>query len=474
MVMAFAVRLSIFTQSRDLFIDEANVARNIYEKSYVELAGVLDYEQFAPPLFSMFTKLNATLFGFNEMALRLLPFISSLLAILLFVYLIHLLIGFKHAIYPLALFAGGYLFLHYATELKQYSSDFLVTLILLVTAIKTAKQLGTWQHTLLWMLIGSLALWLSMPSVFILFSIGMFWFLKILEEQNYSKLYHLFIASGIWLLQFALYYYLILQHQVSSDYLQNYHAEAFLYFPKNWGSIMHDLRLVSGIISQAGGHTSLALIFNCLLLTVGTIALIKKDKKRAVIFILPLVLLCFAALVHKYALVARLTLFIQPIVLLLIAYGVYTLFTVKSWWFRAVIIIIMLVNVYNHQNFKYLYDRFEIQEIHYALDKIEDAQLQKNKDPIWVHNGAVPAFIYYTEMSGQQKNYSSLVNQAKLLNWDTDYALLLGELEAGDRVWVLLTNFFPADKDKVFQEMQSATLVSTVDKPGCLLLQFEK
>lgn len=66
--MAFAVRLSIYTQSRDLFIDEANLARNLYEKECVALLGVLDYEQFAPPLFVLSTKLNAQVFGFHRVS----------------------------------------------------------------------------------------------------------------------------------------------------------------------------------------------------------------------------------------------------------------------------------------------------------------------------------------------------------------------------------------------------------------------
>lgn len=467
-------RTSIFLRARDLFIDEANLARNIYEKDYTGLAGVLNYEQFAPPLFLFITKFNTQVFGFYEMALRLFPFLSGIASIFLLVYLIKLLIGKEYAIYPLALFAGGYLFLHLGTELKQYSSDFMVSLVLLIAALKTTGHMNTWKAAVMWMLLGSLALWFSMPSIFILFSIGVYWLLLFYKEKKKDLFTKIVFIGSSWLIQFALYYFLILKDQISSEYLQNYHANAFLYMPWSLGNIAHDARVLSTIISQAGGNTVVALSSNLLLFMFGGYFLMKKEKQQAVLFLLPFILLFAAAIVHKYAIVARLVLFIQPLTFVLIAYGVYGLFKISSWWLRIPLIVILAINLFNHQHFKFICEPFEIQEIHYALDEIGEFNDMKQSHKIWVHHGAVPAFIFYTEMSAKEGQYRNLKAQSRQLTWDSNYEALCKELKTGERVWVLFTNYFEDEKDKVLFAMKDATLIESLEKPGCLLLLFEK
>ena len=474
MALAAFTRFAIFLQSRDLFLDEVNVARNLYERSFSSLILPLDYEQFAPPLFLWITKLSTLFFGFSEMALRLFPYFSSILSILLLVYLINILLEKKYAIYPLALFAGGYLFLHYGTELKQYSSDFMVTLVLLVAAIKSDGYFREKKFLALWIVLGSFAIWLSMPAIFLLFSIGCYWILRISLSKDYKALAPILVIGGIWLAQFAFYFFFILQDQISSDYLQNYHANSFLYVPWKMSSFIHDLKILSGILGQAGGFSTLALISNSLLVLLGCFALYQEEKLRSLLFFLPIATLLLAGLIHKYALADRLVLFIFPILFVLMAYGVQMLFQTKNKIFQGAIVLLFAVNIYNHQHFNYLFEKLEIQEIHYALDELEGKQALKQNDPVWVHNGAVPAFIFYTEMSPKKKKYELLTNQNLLLSWNANYETLCAELAPGARVWILLTNYFPYEKEHILEAMHDAQLLSTLDKPGCLLLHYEK
>jgi len=474
MALAAIVRFAIFLQSRDLFLDEVNVARNLYERDFVALLQPLAYEQFAPPLFLWITKASALLFGFSEMALRLFPYLSGIVSILLLVYLIDILLEKKYAIYPMALFAGGYLFLHYNTELKQYSSDFMMTLLLLVAAIKSDSHYRDKKFLLIWILLGSLGLWLSMPSVFILFGIGLYWVVKLIKAKDYKALSYIIVIGGVWFLQFGLYFLFILKDQISSAYLQNYHDSSFLYFSYKIPAVVHDLKVLSGMLGHTGGFTTLALITNSLLLLVGSIALYRKEKLRSLLFFAPLATLMLASILHKYALADRLVLFIFPILFVLLAYGVYIFFQVQNKFFQAAMAIILSLNVFNHQNFKFIFKKLEIQEIHYALDEIENRQALKEYDPIWVHNGAVPAFMFYTKMSPKKRKYEVLFNQNLLLAWDADYAILYNELATGEGVWILLTNYFPYEKEKILAAMKEANLTNSLEKPGCLLLHYEK
>lgn len=474
MALAALLRFVVFLQSRDLFIDEVNLARNVYEKSFSALLQPLSYEQFAPPLFLWITKASTVLFGYSEMALRLFPYLSGIASILLLVYLIDILLEKKYAIYPLALFAGSYLFLHYGTELKQYSSDFMMTLVLLIAAIKSDNHFREKKFLTIWIVLGSIAIWLSMPAVFVLFGIGCYWLLRILSTKDYKALNQIIAIGSIWLLQFAYYFFFILQDQISSEYLQVYHEKAFLLFPKNLRSLVYDLKLLSEIIGNAGGFTLLALICNSLLILLGGFTLMKKEKLRSILFFLPLVILLFASLFHKYALVDRLVLFIQPIIFILVAYGLYALFQIKNKFIQGGIVVLFAINIFNHQNFKYLFEKLEIQEIHYALDELEGKRALKECHPIWVHNGAVPSFIFYTEMSPKKKKYGVLMSQGKPLCWDANYEQLCADLLPGERVWILLTNYFSKEKGNVLTAMHEAQLLKTMEKPGCLLLYFEK
>jgi 4-amino-4-deoxy-L-arabinose transferase-like glycosyltransferase len=471
---AIVLRLAVFLQNRNLFIDEANLARNIFERSYAELLQALSYEQFAPPLFLWISKTSCLLFGYSELALRLFPLLTSIIGIiLLFAILAHLLEK-RYALYPLALLAGGYIFLHYATEFKQYSSDFMVSCLLIYAALRTEKKERNIGFVVFWIILGSLALWLSMPSVFILFSIGLFWLILSIKQQDHKSLMSILFIGAMWLLQFGLYYFMILQEQISSDYLQNYHADSFLYVPWKWGNILHDVKVLSGILTQAGGSSALAIITHLLLILVGSVYVLQKEKWRSVLFFSPLVLLILAGILHKYALVARLVLFIQPIIFVLLAYGVAVIFKSKNKVVSAVFVLIFIINIYNHQQFKYLKEAFLIQEIDLGFDYILSQNKSTEPYPLFVHHGAGPAFIFYTQMAESKTKYQNLVPNSVIMTWDSDYLKKADELPKDGKAWILLTNYFPWEKDKIVNRLGIENLSEEVVGPGCLLFLYEK
>jgi len=65
-IIGASIRLTVYLQNRSFIIDEANLARNIVEKSYSDFIKPLDYEQYAPPVLSCALKLAIKLGGVNE------------------------------------------------------------------------------------------------------------------------------------------------------------------------------------------------------------------------------------------------------------------------------------------------------------------------------------------------------------------------------------------------------------------------
>ena len=84
LVAGIGLRIYIYLQNRNLIIDEANIACNIYERGFMALLQPLDYYQYAPPSFLWITKLSSLLFGMDEMELRLYPLLCGIADLLLF------------------------------------------------------------------------------------------------------------------------------------------------------------------------------------------------------------------------------------------------------------------------------------------------------------------------------------------------------------------------------------------------------
>ncbi len=124
------VRIVQYLSNRSLWGDEINLALNIIERSYGELSQVLDNNQAAPLGFLWLEKLATQIWGNSEYALRLLPFIASIVSLGVFYRLVRQYSSTIAAPIAIALFACGRYTLYFATELKPYSSDVAIALIL--------------------------------------------------------------------------------------------------------------------------------------------------------------------------------------------------------------------------------------------------------------------------------------------------------------------------------------------------------
>ncbi|MFI5196411.1 MAG: hypothetical protein ACHQD8_04915, partial [Chitinophagales bacterium] len=120
LLWGIAIRIIFFLQNRDLIIDEANIARNLYERGFAQLALPLSYEQYAPPVFLWIEKLLVLLFGYSEYALRLYPLLAGIASLFLFTLVIREIASLRSAWFPLFLMVVSYTFIRYSSEVKQY------------------------------------------------------------------------------------------------------------------------------------------------------------------------------------------------------------------------------------------------------------------------------------------------------------------------------------------------------------------
>ena len=411
-LIGIALRLFIYFQNRNLFQDEANIARNIYERDFFQLTLPLSYFQYAPPLFLWILKCLTGILGYSEYVLRLVPLLSGIGSLWL-TYILLRKFGVKKMLwYPLFLLSTGYIYIRYSTELKQYSFDSLValSLIYLDLTVDTGK-LHLKYFLGLWLVFGSLAVWSSMPSVFILSGIVVYYFFLLYRSYGYKGICGLSMLAIIWLIQFGFYYETILKAQIQSDYLQLFHKESFLIlFPKTRSDLIGDWAVILNVLEAASGYWFYAIKFHLLLIVVAFYLALRNKALSFTLLIVPIILLFFAAGLHQFALTPRIVLFAMPLLLILIGIGLEQLFTYR--YIRIVALGLSFVCIYQFNELKYFGQPLQVVQITDCMDFLVGQNIKG--DQLHVEYLAYPAYNYYTVIHPRNKSWQSIKSAGPL------------------------------------------------------------
>lgn len=420
LILGIVIRIVVYLQNRNLFIDEANVARNIYERGFKGLALPLSYEQYAPPVFLWLIKISALLFGYSEYALRLYPLIAGIASMVVFYAIAKRLTSFNSLWYPLFLLATTYIFIRYSSELKQYMSDVLVVLSLLLMALKTdIERIKGVKFAIIWFLAGTIAIWACMPSVFMLAGVGIYYFINCVKAKEYKKGWLIVLVAILWIAQFLFYYITILRPQAESSYLQNFHNDYFLFLlPNGKAQLMHNWYVFKELLEEAGGYQFIGWLFNLILLVYGSVLLLRKHLSIGLLLVVPLIATLLAAALRQYSLIPRVALFVMPIMLLLIGYGLEQALRIRIVIVQIVVVILAVITAKNHSMIKMLYQPYKNEQMTDELSFLKQHNIS-GKD-VYVHNGARPAFIYYTQIHPDKQKWQQF-NGAHLLMWDANY-----------------------------------------------------
>jgi 4-amino-4-deoxy-L-arabinose transferase-like glycosyltransferase len=416
--LGIALRLCIYFQNRCLFLDEANLARNIYERTFSALILPLDYGQYAPPVFLWLVKLLTTLFGFREYTLKFISLFSGISSLILFYLLLRRFQVRAMLWYPLFLMATGYIYLRYATELKQYSSDTFIALSLLYLAVYIDYRKMHPQHFLfLWACVGSLVIWSAMPSVFILAGVGVYYFILLCRSKDIQKVYVLSLIVLIWMAQFGFYYFAILKPQIQSDYLQMSHRMNFLFLiPKNRVEFVHNWDMTSNVLGVAAGHWLLSQIFHIILIIIALFYAIRNKIWDVFLLVIPMALILFSAALHQFTLEPRVVLFIMPFLLLLIGIGFEQVMRYKSlrWIFFAA----SLICAFNFNQLELFYKPLQTEQVTDSMKFLQSQKIEGSH--LYVHGPACAVYIYYTSMHPDSVQWMDLKG-AHILPYIIDY-----------------------------------------------------
>ncbi|WP_069471534.1 glycosyltransferase family 39 protein [Candidatus Marithrix sp. Canyon 246] len=404
--LGIILRLDQYLFNRSLWLDESFVVINVINRSWLELfQAPLEYTGYiTPPGFLLMAKLSITVFGNSDFILRLFPFISGILALILYYPMAKRYVS-EHAVpFALLLFAICSQLIIYSSDFKQYSSDVLIAIVLYLLADYIRRHSLNFSRLLLLTIVGSIAVWFSHPSVFILATIGIYLAFPYLLNQQWKQVAKLTLVYMLWLVNFAIIFFFLLSVETVYD---------------KW---LHEFWIINGGFMPAPFsmegiqwlYTKFALILNNLaslgaikvaavLMIIGFMTLLLNKKPAWFLFTMPIVIALCLSFFQMYVFSDRLLLFILPVLYLMIAEGIAKIPTIVA----QILIVLILILFPIYQNF-IIKDNHVIEEIKPVLETVQGHRL--NTDKVYIYYWAEPAFRYYANHYGFNYENCHIIN----------------------------------------------------------------
>jgi len=303
-----------------VWLDEAALTVNIVNRSFSGLLQPLDYAQGAAIGFLLTVKTLTELFGNSEYVLRLFPFVCGTISLFLFYKISKYFLKPTASIIALGLFAISDRLIYYSTELKQYSSDVFSTLILYLAYIHVKKNRLTVLNAFMLGGIGTIAIWMSHPAVFILAGIGAMLIIPSLRKKDWRNIVKLATIFIFWAINFLFLYIISLKDLGSNIGLQKMWVFAFMPIPL---FSPNNIRWLYAAFKNIFDRPIwlLPVWFSMSTFVLGGICMFSERKEKFISLTIPIIFTLIASGLHKYPFTGRLLLFLVPVFLFIIAEG---------------------------------------------------------------------------------------------------------------------------------------------------------
>jgi hypothetical protein len=437
------LRAYFYCVNRSLWFDEAMLACNIVSRSFLGLLKHLDYDQIAPVGFLLLEKAGAVLFGSGDLALRLVPFLAGIASVPL-MYAAAKRYGTGAApLVALALFSCSPDLVYFSSELKQYSTDVLVALLLLcalpgcLSGPSKARAIAVMGVTCI------IGCWVSHPAVFVvagLFgSIG----LALIVQKDVGHLKWLAGAVAAWVVCLFPMYLLSTRYLESTTMATDFWRAAFAPLPP-WSNIRWYYNALRAMLKNPVG-VPVDVVLETIIVA-GMVSYALRRWQLMTALAIPFLAALSASALGKYPFSGRLLLFTTPLVYLLVAEGIEKVRTVAWSISRPVSVLVMaLAGAY------LLYDPALIvwhnlqsppmgEDVKAVMNHLKKGG--EGDDLTYVYYGAVPAFQFYSHQFGFKKSAYRLGTESRS---DTSgYFQDLNGLRGHSRVWVIFSHVYIA------------------------------
>lgn len=176
--------------------DEAFISLNLLDRDFVGMTGSLRFAQVAPILFMWIERAAYLIFGGGELALRLVPFLAGLAALVLFRDFVRSILTPFRGMLALGIMAVSYYPVRHSSEIKPYSLDLLMSVALLLVAVKWLREPRRLGWLSLLVGLGPVAVGFSYPSIFIAVTVSLV-LLPAVVRDGRGKAQTLYVAFNL-------------------------------------------------------------------------------------------------------------------------------------------------------------------------------------------------------------------------------------------------------------------------------------
>lgn len=439
--LGIILRLRQYLANRSLWVDEASLALNIVQRTFGALTLPLDYNQGAPIGFLFIEKFAILIMGNNEYGLRLFPLFSGLLSVYLIYRLAIEQFG-RSGLFAVLLISISAPLIYYSSELKQYSSDVMFSLLLLYLSTLCLTKNPHAGNFILLGITGCLSIATSHPSAFMLAGIGLVLAVEKLLKKAYAQLAWILGAGLMWGLTLWMTYLISLRYLIGSKYLKNYWLNHFMPLPP-WGHLDWYKSTFSSLLTNISpGFDQLYLVDGCLILIlIGIVSLFLRNRQIALLIISPFLMASVASVLQRYPLSGRFMLFLVPFAALLMAEGLGRIYSLCANWNRNMallvygFIVLMILWTPASGAFHDVLTPPMGEHIKPVLAYIH-AHIQED-DIIYVYSGSVNPFRYYASSYDINLGHAIVAENS---NGVKGFMRDVNSLKGQNHIWFIFTH----------------------------------
>jgi hypothetical protein len=437
LIFGVVVRGRQYLTNRSFWLDEAFLANNFKTRGFLQLLEPLDNKQVAPIGFLWAEKLMANIFGLNEYALRLIPFLASIAAIYILYDLARVLISKRWGLIIAFAFTLPLTITYYASELKQYMTDLFIALLLFWTFYRFVfRKQNAWAVIALGV-VGAVSIWFSNVTPIILLSLGFALWIPMLNQFDLRKFLMLISCNLLWLISFYIYYTNFIESNPHRAGMMRYWASSFM--PHQPTEAIEWLINAFEALFKNATSSSVVSDLSGALFLIGVISIvIRKSKWHFTYLLMPIVIHLVLSYFQMYPFSGRLVLYLIPLLILFEFIGIafiVSFFKRKKFVFLLISMALLIPTLLKTSKY---FVRPNIREDIKPVLQYVSNHMQPD-DLVYIYFGGHAAFKFYKEDYFTEADHC-IVGAVS----SDDYDKFLKEFDGlKNRVWIVFSHMYP-------------------------------
>lgn len=326
------LRVNRYLHNFPFWGDEAWVAQEVIRRSFEHIVfnlSLLPSIGMLPLGFLLLEKFLVTLVDFREPVFRFFPCLCGVAGIFLFRKLLKMVTGQRVMLMALAFFVFSNLLIFYSSELKQYSSDVLFTILVLICHRHALKYSMDDRSSTRLSAAGIIALFFSQPVILVLCGVALVQVVVYLRRRQSREAFRYLMVLGLWLISFWSLWRNYYHVNYEGREVLGYKAPFYLSCPflnGDWGGWAQKLwSLFTSPVEMTWPWLS------ALMLAAGIWSLWRNNRAWALTLSAPVILTIGLSMADMYPFHGRFIIFLVPLLFILIAEGVEYVMVGRRW-----------------------------------------------------------------------------------------------------------------------------------------------